>query len=105
MLSRSRLLLPRFVRAYTPAPLSGTPTIVKSDTKKPKAAKETLTFGSTFSDHMLAIEWTREDGWKTPLITPYAPLVLEPSCSVFHYGETRTHTVPALTEHARNGML
>ncbi|KAJ2705679.1 branched-chain-amino-acid transaminase bat2, partial [Coemansia spiralis] len=52
---------------------------------KPLLAKEDLVFGHTFSDHMLAIEWTARDGWGRPQIKPYGPLQLDPSCSVFHY--------------------
>lgn len=38
-----------------------------------------------FADHMLAIEWTKEDGWKEPKITPYQNLSLDPATCVFHY--------------------
>lgn len=29
--------------------------------------------------------WNAERGWATPKIGPYAPLVLDPSSTVFHY--------------------
>ncbi|CCK72867.1 uncharacterized protein KNAG_0M00140 [Huiozyma naganishii CBS 8797] len=45
-----------------------------------------LVFGKTFTDHMLAIEWTAEKGWGVPEIQPYGPLTLDPSACVFHYG-------------------
>ena len=35
---------------------------------------------------MLLIEWTKEDGWHSPVITPYGPLPMQPAASVFHYG-------------------
>ncbi|PIA12824.1 branched-chain-amino-acid aminotransferase [Coemansia reversa NRRL 1564] len=59
----------------------------KSLTTAPKALvpKEELVFGHVFTDHMLTIEWTAKRGWGSPLIKPYGPLVLDPSCSVFHY--------------------
>ena len=45
-----------------------------------------LTFGRIFSDHMLVCDF--ENGaWKTPVISPYAPLTMEPSARVFHYGQ------------------
>ncbi|KAJ2611088.1 branched-chain-amino-acid transaminase bat2 [Coemansia sp. RSA 1365] len=59
----------------------------KSLTTAPKALvpKEELVFGHVFTDHMLTVEWTAKHGWGIPLIKPYGPLVLDPSCSVFHY--------------------
>ncbi|AMD21996.1 HGL344Cp [Eremothecium sinecaudum] len=58
-----------------------------------KAAKRTaleneteLTFGRKFTDHMLTVEWTSENGWGEPELKPYGPLVLDPSACVFHYG-------------------
>ncbi|CCH61550.1 hypothetical protein TBLA_0E05010 [Henningerozyma blattae CBS 6284] len=44
-----------------------------------------LVFGKTFTDHMLTIEWTKEEGWKDPVIRPYGPLTLDPASCVFHY--------------------
>lgn len=34
---------------------------------------------------MLAVEWTQEDGWLDPKITPYQNLSLDPATCVFHY--------------------
>ncbi|GAO16316.1 hypothetical protein UVI_02017030 [Ustilaginoidea virens] len=34
---------------------------------------------------MLAIEWTQDDGWLEPKITPYQNLSLDPATCVFHY--------------------
>ncbi|KAI8323340.1 branched-chain-amino-acid aminotransferase [Martensiomyces pterosporus] len=52
---------------------------------KPIVPKEDLVFGHTFSDHMLTVEWTAQGGWGVPQIKPYGPLLLDPSCSAFHY--------------------
>lgn len=47
---------------------------------------ENLTFGNTFTDHMLVCDY--ENGvWKTPTIEPYAPFTIDPSAKVFHYGQ------------------
>ncbi|QKX05883.1 branched-chain amino acid aminotransferase [Aquimarina sp. TRL1] len=47
---------------------------------------ENLTFGNIFTDHMFVCDFI--DGkWQTPKITPYAPLTLDPSARVFHYGQ------------------
>ncbi|CAL9729178.1 branched-chain-amino-acid aminotransferase, cytosolic [Monosporozyma unispora] len=48
-------------------------------------SNDKLVFGKTFTDHMLTIEWTKENGWDSPQIKPYGPLVLDPSAVVFHY--------------------
>ncbi len=47
---------------------------------------EKLTFGNIFTDHMFVCDY--EDGaWNNPRITPYAPITLDPSAKVFHYGQ------------------
>lgn len=60
---------------------------------KTKASKikdidfDNLTFGSTFSDHMLVSNY--ENGqWETPKIIPYQAISLEPSSKIFHYGQS-----------------
>jgi branched-chain amino acid aminotransferase len=46
-----------------------------------------LPFGSVFSDHMLTC--TYKDGkWQDPIIEPYAPISLDPSAKIFHYGQS-----------------
>ncbi len=47
---------------------------------------ETLSFGTTFTDHMLTCDF-RDGKWQTPTITAYAPFLLDPSAKVFHYGQ------------------
>ncbi|ODQ68007.1 branched-chain amino acid aminotransferase II [Nadsonia fulvescens var. elongata DSM 6958] len=59
--------------------------ISKTSSPKPKLAPESLVFGKSFTDHMLAIEWTAEHGWAAPQIKPYGPLMLDPASVVFHY--------------------
>jgi hypothetical protein len=61
--------------------------LVIEKTKKPKTIPplQSLVFGRTFSDHMFEIDWNAKDGWQVPKIIPYGPLVLDPSCMVFHY--------------------
>jgi len=48
--------------------------------------KEKLTFGTTFSDHMLMVEWNKENQWGPPRIVPYEDLRLSPAASALHYG-------------------
>lgn len=45
-----------------------------------------LTFGRTFSDHMLVCDFS-EGKWQAPKIMPYGPMLFEPSARVFHYGQ------------------
>ncbi|MDQ6522319.1 branched-chain amino acid aminotransferase [Nocardioides sp. LHD-245] len=44
-------------------------------------------FGSHFSDHMLTVEWTPEQGWYDARITPYGPITLDPAAAVLHYAQ------------------
>jgi branched-chain amino acid aminotransferase len=45
-----------------------------------------LVFGKTFTDHMFICRY--QDGkWQDPEIKPYQSLTLDPSSSVFHYGQ------------------
>ncbi|GAA5885757.1 hypothetical protein JCM16303_006052 [Sporobolomyces ruberrimus] len=64
--------------------------LVIEKTKKPKEIPPTsqLTFGRTFTDHMLTIPWNSEKGWGAPKIQPYGPLSLDPSSTVLHYAPT-----------------
>ena len=43
---------------------------------------DNLPFGKYFTDHMLEVDYENGE-WKTPVIRPYQPLLLEPSpCGV-----------------------
>ncbi|MEU6137843.1 branched-chain amino acid aminotransferase [Nocardioides sp. NPDC047086] len=44
-------------------------------------------FGNHFTDHMLTVEWTPEQGWHNGRIEAYAPLSLDPSAAVLHYAQ------------------
>ncbi|AZA13986.1 branched-chain amino acid aminotransferase [Corynebacterium choanae] len=44
-------------------------------------------FGKHYTDHMVRIDYTPEQGWHDATVTPYAELSLPPSASVFHYGQ------------------
>lgn len=58
-------------------------------TKTPKAKptdESQLGFGKIFTDHMFLMDYY--DGeWRDPRIVPYGPISLDPSASVFHYGQ------------------
>ena len=56
-------------------------------TATPKAKPEgALGFGKYFTDHMLIMEYTEGKGWHDARVIPYAPIALDPSAMVFHYG-------------------
>lgn len=44
-------------------------------------------FGNFFTDHMVSIVWTKEEGWLPPEVLPYGPIQLDPAASVLHYGQ------------------
>lgn len=44
-------------------------------------------FGKYFTDHMVSIDWTVEQGWYDPQVKPYGPLLLDPAASVLHYAQ------------------
>lgn len=44
-------------------------------------------FGQSFSDHMVLVDWEQERGWHDARVVPYGPLTLDPSATVFHYGQ------------------
>eukprot|EP00527_Entomoneis_sp_CCMP2396_P000637 CAMPEP_0198152744 /NCGR_PEP_ID=MMETSP1443-20131203/61147_1 /TAXON_ID=186043 /ORGANISM="Entomoneis sp., Strain CCMP2396" /LENGTH=387 /DNA_ID=CAMNT_0043818859 /DNA_START=27 /DNA_END=1190 /DNA_ORIENTATION=- len=48
--------------------------------------KEDLLFGTTFSDHMLMVEWDQKRNWSAPRIVPYQDLKICPASSCLHYG-------------------
>jgi hypothetical protein len=54
--------------------------------------KEDLKFGTTMSDHMLTIEFDKENGWGAPQIIPYQNLSISPAASCLHYGRLPTRT-------------
>lgn len=52
----------------------------RTQAPKQKVPIETLTFGTTFTDHMFEVDWEQGDGWQAPLIR----CVLLPL--LFHHG-------------------
>ncbi len=66
-------------------------TITIQRTTSPKAKPESesaLGFGKIFTDHMFIMDYSTEKGWYDPRIVPYGPLLLDPSTTVLHYGQT-----------------
>lgn len=46
-----------------------------------------LVFGTIFTDHMFVMDYEEGKGWFDPRVVPYAPIMLDPSAMVFHYGQ------------------
>jgi len=46
-----------------------------------------LGFGTIFTDHMFNMDYNPDEGWHNPRIEPYAPISMEPSTMVLHYGQ------------------
>src|SRR3954470_8276715 len=44
-------------------------------------------FGRYFTDHMVTIRWTEEQGWHDAAVRPYGPLQFDPATMVLHYGQ------------------
>lgn len=55
--------------------------------QKEKPDPSSLEFGKYFTDYMFVMDYEEGMGWYHPRIEPYAPLTLDPSSSVFHYGQ------------------
>ncbi|MEA5050487.1 MAG: branched-chain amino acid aminotransferase [Oscillospiraceae bacterium] len=62
--------------------------IHKAAALKPLPADESkLGFGSIFTDHMFAMNYTDGQGWHDARIVPYGPVELDPAAMVLHYGQ------------------
>lgn len=71
--------------------MSGNPTfsieVHKAQTSKIGAVDfNDLPFGNVFTDHMLYCDY-KDGQWGTLVIEPYAPIPMDPSSRVFHYGQ------------------
>jgi branched-chain amino acid aminotransferase len=44
-------------------------------------------FGRYFTDHMVRIDWSADDGWTKGQVLPYGPLTLDPATMALHYGQ------------------
>lgn len=62
-------------------------TIKKTDKPKPLPDSFSLGFGTLFTDHMFNMDYFPEKGWCNPRIEPYAPIMMDPSTMVLHYGQ------------------
>lgn len=65
--------------------------ITRSTSLRPQAERDAILanpgFGKHFTDHMVSIDWTLEQGWYDAQVRPYGPLMLDPAASVLHYAQ------------------
>ncbi|MEN6328330.1 MAG: branched-chain amino acid aminotransferase [Syntrophomonas sp.] len=62
-------------------------TIERTKNPKSKPDQNSLGFGQFYTDHMFVMDYTEGKGWHDPRIVPYAPVELDPSTMIFHYGQ------------------
>jgi branched-chain amino acid aminotransferase len=62
-----------------------------SESRVPDAVRNSMLespgFGQVFTDHMITLRWTAEEGWHDGKLEPYGPLVLDPATAVLHYSQ------------------
>ncbi len=44
-------------------------------------------FGTSFSEHMVTIEWSEARGWHDAVVGPRQPIALDPAAAVLHYAQ------------------
>ena len=66
-------------------------TITPTENPTPDAERakilEDPAFGQQFTDHMVSIDWTEDEGWHNAQVRAYEPISLDPASNVFHYGQ------------------
>ncbi len=75
-----------------------------NESKISKIDFDNLTFGKTFTDHMLECTW-RNGRWENPVIKAYGPIMMEPSAKVFHYGQAIFEGMKAFKDEDDNVFL
>ncbi len=60
--------------------------ITKTTAPKTMPPESELGFGKVFTDHMLLVDWSAEEGWKNARIEPFGRIDLHPASTVLHYG-------------------
>ncbi len=56
--------------------------------RKTKPSTDGIAFGRNFTDHMFIADYTEGIGWHDHRVVPYEPIMLDPSATIFHYGQT-----------------
>lgn len=74
----SRNTVPSFEVETTSAPIS--------DADRERALEQPG-FGTQFTDHMITIDWSEEQGWHAARVQPFGPLPILPGASALQYGQ------------------
>lgn len=59
----------------------------RSDEQRAAILAGELGFCKYFTDHMVAIQWDKAQGWHDAQVHAYGPLALDPAAGVLHYGQ------------------
>src|SRR3984957_9841568 len=51
------------------------------------ALLESPGFGRVFTDHMITLRWSADQGWHDGRLEPYGPFTFDPATMVFHYAQ------------------
>lgn len=76
-----------------PSELTSDLTIELAPSSSPRSAQERVRlladpgFGQVFTDHMVSIRYSEDEGWHDAALTAYAPITLDPATSALHYGQ------------------
>jgi branched-chain amino acid aminotransferase len=78
--------------------------LTKTSTPRRKPVFDgTLGFGQYFSDHMFCADYDSKVGWQQPRVVPFAPLSIDPTAAVFHYGQSMFEGSKAFRQ--KNGAI
>ncbi|WP_233809070.1 branched-chain amino acid aminotransferase [Paraburkholderia sp. HP33-1] len=66
---------------------STTSTTQPTPAEQREEALHTPKIGKVFTDHMVTIQWTSEDGWHDARVRPREPFSLDPASAVLHYAQ------------------
>ncbi len=61
--------------------------ITKSENLKSKPDDASLGFGTLFTDYMLNMDYSLDDGWHAARIEPYGSIEMDPATMFLHYGQ------------------
>ena len=75
-----------------------------NDSKLHNVDFNNLPFGSILSDHMFVCDY-KDGTWQDARIVPYAPIQLDPSAKIFHYGQSIFEGMKAYKDSDGNTLL
>jgi branched-chain amino acid aminotransferase len=61
--------------------------ITKSENLKTKPDDASLGFGTLFTDHMMNMDYSVDNGWHSARIEPYGTIEMDPATMFLHYGQ------------------